>query len=111
MKKENWTIKQYPWDAYPIGTKAKDDYQPDGFWIKVKKYGWKLMESKIPDKMIKPVDAGDLKGKIKGFQMVDDYLPIVEFEYCGKKISNAFTLQRISPYKKGKVKPVYIRVI
>ena len=60
---------------------------------------------------IKPVDAGDLKGKIKGFQMVDDYLPIVEFEYCGKKISNAFTLQRISPYKKGKVKPVYIRVI
>lgn len=68
---------------------------------------------------IKPLDAGDIKGKIKGFQHESvregkyghEPLPIVEFEYCGKIHSNAFDLERISPYRKGKVKPVYIRII
>ena len=67
---------------------------------------------KLGDKVwIKPQDAGDLQGVIVAFQAIDDKLPIVEFEYAGKTTSNAFSLDRINPYKEGKVKPVYIRVV
>jgi hypothetical protein len=70
------------------------------------------MEYKIGDRVwVKPVDAGDLEGVVTGFQKVEPYDPIVEFEYCGKKMSNAFSLNRINPFKKGKVKPVYVRII
>jgi hypothetical protein len=60
---------------------------------------------------IKPIDAGDLEGVIIGFQKVEPFDPIVEFEWCGEIRSNAFSLCRINPHEDGKVKPVYIRVI
>lgn len=60
---------------------------------------------------IKPVDTGDLEGVVIKFQKVEPYDPIIEFEYCGKKMSNAFSPNRINPHEKGKVEPVYIRVI
>lgn len=54
---------------------------------------------------VKPNDANVLKGKVIGFQVVDDHLPIVEADNPyekGKKFKNAFDLNRINPYKKGK---------
>jgi len=70
------------------------------------------MKYKIGQKVwIKPVDAGDLEGVIKGFQKVEPYNPIVEFEYGGKTMSSAFTENRINPHEEGKVEPVYMRII
>lgn len=60
---------------------------------------------------IKPVDAGDLEGVVVGFQKIEPYDPIVEFEYAGEKRKNAFSPQRINPFEKGKVEPVYVRII
>lgn len=48
---------------------------------------------------VKPDDWGVLKGKIKGFQKVGKYLPIVECKHPYKKgemFSNAFDLDSIS---------------
>ena len=71
-----------------------------------------IMKYKIGDKVwIKPIDSGDLEGVVIGFQNVEPYNPIVEFEYCGEKRSNSFSLNRINPFDNGKVKPMYIRVI
>ncbi len=70
------------------------------------------MKYKVGDRVwIKPRDTSDLEGVVKGFQKVAPYEPIVEFEYCGEKKSNAFSLNRINPFEDGKVKPVYVRVI
>jgi len=52
-----------------------------------------------------------LEGVVVGFQKVEPYNPIIEAEYCGRKIKNAFDLHRINPFEEGKVKPVYIRVV
>lgn len=61
---------------------------------------------------IKPEDAGDIKAKIIGFThpSVEDR-PIVKFKYAGKTMKIAIDYNRVSPYRKGKVKPVYIRII
>jgi hypothetical protein len=60
---------------------------------------------------VKPIDSNDLEGVVVGFQKVEPYNPIIEAEYCGRKIKNAFDLHRINPFEEGKVKPVYIRVV
>ena len=60
---------------------------------------------------VKPIDSADLEGVVVGFQKVEPYNPIIEVEYCGRKIKNAFDPHRINPFEKGKVKPVYIRVV
>lgn len=55
---------------------------------------------------VKPDDAGVLKGIVKGFQVVDNHLPIVECPHPykkGEKFSNAFDLNRISKTKTIKV--------
>jgi len=71
-----------------------------------------IMGYKIGQKVwVKPVDAGDLEGIVKRFKKVEPYLPIIEFEYGGKTMSSAFSLNRINPHEEGKVEPVYIRVI
>jgi hypothetical protein len=70
------------------------------------------MEYKIGDKVwVKPIDAGDLEGVIVGFQKVEPYDPIVEFEYAGEKRKGVFTLNRINPFNDGKVKPIYVRIV
>jgi len=70
------------------------------------------MKYKIGDKVwVKPTDSGDLEGIIIGFQKVEPYNPIIEVEYLGRKVTNAFCLNRINHFEEGKVKPVYIRVI
>jgi hypothetical protein len=51
---------------------------------------------------VKPNDSGVLKGKVTGFQRVDNHLPIVECDHPykkGEKFSNAFDLDRISKTK------------
>jgi len=51
---------------------------------------------------VKPDDWKVLKGRVKGFQMVDNHLPIVECKHPYKKgemFSRAFDLERISKKK------------
>ena len=60
---------------------------------------------------VKPIDSNDLEGKVVGFQKVEPYNPIIEAEYFGRTIKNAFDLNRISHFDDGKVEPVYIRII
>lgn len=71
-----------------------------------------MKKYKIGQKVwIKPIDAGDLEGTIIGFQEIEPYKTIVEFEYGGATLKNAFSFERINPYENGRVKPVYVRVI
>ena len=70
------------------------------------------MKYKIGQKVwVKPIDSNDLEGVVVGFQKVEPYSPIIEAEYFGRKIKNAFDLHRINHFEKGKVKPVYIRIV
>lgn len=51
---------------------------------------------------VKPTDWSVLKGKITGFQCVDNHLPIVECDHPfkkGEKFKNAYDLNRISKTK------------
>ena len=48
---------------------------------------------------VKPNDSGVLKGVVKGFQVIDEHLPIVECNHPykkGEKFKNAFDLNCIS---------------
>ena len=71
-----------------------------------------IMKYEIGQKVwVKPIDASDLEGIVIGFQKVEPYHPIVEAKYCGRKFKNAFDLDRINPFEKGKVEPIYIRLV
>lgn len=52
---------------------------------------------------VNPIDAPVSKGKVVGFQKVEPFDPIVKGKTpYGTKFENAFSLDRINPYRKGK---------
>lgn len=58
------------------------------------------MKYNVGDKVwVKPIETGYLAGVVISHQKIGEFNPIIEFEYAGKKKSNAFTLNRIMKMK------------